>query len=156
MNLEWVKLLEKNLKDRSGMQSCYINIFWMVPSYTQPWRHNCIKWNFIQKLWKCTRVGWLSALSVPFQMERKKPRCWRWMWTVSRVFQSNLSKRFSFPLFFFFFHFSFFFSFFFTFPSLVWFLPQSSKLSLQSEMNTWNWLSLRFKIFKHQREKKLE
>lgn len=66
VNLEWVKLLEKNLKDRSGMQSCYINIFWMVPSYTQPWRHNCIKWNFIQKLWKCTRAGWLSPLSVPF------------------------------------------------------------------------------------------
>lgn len=61
VNLEWVKLLEKNLKDCSGMQSCYINIFWMVPSYAQPWRHNCIKWNFIQKLWKCTGVGWLSV-----------------------------------------------------------------------------------------------
>lgn len=74
VNLEWVKLLEKNLKDRSGMQSCYINIFWMVPSYTQPWRHNCIKWNFIQKLWKCTGVGWLSALSVPFQTWSKKAK----------------------------------------------------------------------------------
>lgn len=71
-NLEWVKLLGKNLKDGSGMQSCYINIFWMVPSYTQPWRHNCIKWNFIQKLWKCTGVGWLSAISVPFQTWSKK------------------------------------------------------------------------------------
>lgn len=74
VNLEWVKLLEKNLKDRSGMQSCYINIFWMVPSYAQPWRHNCIKWNFIQKLWKCTGVGWLSALSVPFQTWSKKAK----------------------------------------------------------------------------------
>lgn len=95
-NLEWVKLLEKNLKDHSGMQSCYINIFWMVPSYAQPWRHNCIKWNFIQKLWKCTKVGWLSALSVPFQTWSKKPRCWRRMWTVPRGSWPNLSKRFSF------------------------------------------------------------
>lgn len=96
VNLEWVKLLVKNLKDRRGMQSCYINIFWMVPSYAQPWRHNCIKWNFIQKLGKCTGVGWLSALSAPFQTWSEKPRCWRRMWTVPRGSWPNLSKRFSF------------------------------------------------------------
>lgn len=90
------KALRKEFKDHSGMQSCYINIFWMVPSYAQPWRHNCIKWNFIQKLWKCTGVGWLSALSVPFQTWSKKPRCWRRMWTVPRSSWPNLSKRFSF------------------------------------------------------------
>lgn len=33
VNIEWLKLSGKNLKDLRGMQSHYINIFWTVPSY---------------------------------------------------------------------------------------------------------------------------
>jgi hypothetical protein len=32
VNIEWLKLSAKNLKDFRGMQPCYINIFWTVPS----------------------------------------------------------------------------------------------------------------------------
>lgn len=56
VNIEWRELSGKNLKDLTGMQPRYINIFWTVPSYPWSWRHNCIKWNFIQNLGRCSEL----------------------------------------------------------------------------------------------------